>query len=59
MRDIIVRVRDVYGQRKVYPVCSDAKLFAEIAGTTTLTDNTLRRIRDLGFDIKIQQEELL
>ena len=50
---IQINVREIYGVRKAYPLCKDAMLFAEIAGTKTLTRNTLRRIKDLGYVIKI------
>jgi|TARA_R110002020_G_scaffold445843_1_gene657794 hypothetical protein len=50
--DITVQVRNVYGEDKVYPICSNAKLFAEIAGTKTLTRDALQRIKWLGVEIK-------
>ena len=34
---IKIEVRDVYGRQKIYPICENAKRFAHIAGTTTLT----------------------
>ncbi len=52
MNEITVRVREVYGHTKYYPECDSAKVFASIAGTTTLTEQTLRRIKRLGFDVK-------
>jgi hypothetical protein len=51
-KEIRVRVKDVYGTTKFYPECESAKVFASIAGTTTLTEETLRRIKRLGFDVK-------
>ena len=41
----------VYGEDKVYPVCDKAKTFASIAGTTTLTHNTLCLVERLGYEI--------
>jgi hypothetical protein len=46
---IVVEVRDVYGIPKVYPVCAKARLFAEIAGSKTLTHATLTRVESLGY----------
>ena len=51
-KEITVRVREVYGHAKYYPECDDAKVFASIAGTTTLTEQTLRRIMKLGYKVK-------
>jgi hypothetical protein len=50
---IHVRVMDVYGRRVVYPVCDKAKVFASIAGTTSLTETTLRCIKKLGYEIHV------
>jgi hypothetical protein len=50
--EVTVRVREVYGHAKYYPECDAAKVFASIAGTTTLTEQTLKRIKRLGFDVK-------
>jgi hypothetical protein len=54
---IHVRVMDVYGRQVVYPVCDKAQVFAAIAGTTSLTETTLRCIRKLGFDIHVIPNE--
>ena len=34
---ITVRVRNVYGNKTIYPVCDKAKIFAQLAGHSTLT----------------------
>jgi len=54
---IVVRVRNVYGNRTVYPVCDDAKLFARIAGHSTLTHNTIDLIKRLGYVVEVEQTE--
>lgn len=55
---ITVKLKDVYGNRLVYPVCPCAQYFADIAGTKTLSKFVLKRIADIGFDIHIEQETL-
>lgn len=52
MKEITIEVRDVYGHPKFYPHCEDAKVFASIAGTTTLTEANVRRIMKLGYKVK-------
>jgi hypothetical protein len=54
----VVEVRDVYGNRTVYPVCEKAKLFADLAGTKTLTHHAVIVIRKLGYTIEIKQKEV-
>ena len=55
---ITVRVRTIYGNRTVYPVCDKAKIFAQLAGHSTLTSATLDGIRRLGYLIEVQQERV-
>jgi hypothetical protein len=55
MKEITVEIRDVYGKTKFYPYCEDAKVFARIAGTTTLSEQNIRRIMQLGYKVKSLQ----
>ena len=55
---IKVKLKNVYGQDLVYPVCSKAKVFAQIAGTTTLTPETLSKIIFLGYEVKDEPTKL-
>ena len=52
---IIVSIKDVYGVRKIYPVCDTAKLFAELAGTITLTAQAVEVIKELGYEVEVHQ----
>lgn len=52
MQIVEVNLKSVYGETKAYPINEAAKIFANIAGTKTLTMQTLRSIRDLGYEIK-------
>lgn len=51
--NIKVSAKNVYGVTKVYPECEKAKLFAKIAGTTILTDQTLKLIGKLGYGMTL------
>lgn len=55
---IIVRITSNYGQRAVYPVCDTAIKLAALVGTKTFTDRALRQIKDLGYEVTVQQEVL-
>jgi len=57
-KTIIVRIKSVYGENKVYPVCREAETFAKIAGTTTLTMVTIKLIKDLGYTVSVQSEAI-
>jgi len=55
---IVIRIKDVFGKRTIYPVCDKAKLFAELAGTRTLTQMALLSIQKLGYEVKCEQVTL-
>jgi hypothetical protein len=48
---ITIQTRTNYGTESHYPVCEKAQSFAQIAGTKTLTVQTLKLIQMLGYDI--------
>lgn len=48
---IRVTVRSVYGKPAIYPACPAAETFARIAGSKTLTQETVRAIKSLGIAV--------
>lgn len=54
---ITILAKDVYGERKYYPMCEKAHLFAKIAGTKTLTKPVLKHILELGFELRYHQTQ--
>lgn len=52
MKVVEVNLKSVYGEVKAYPANEAAQLFADIAGTKTLTMEALRKIQALGYEIK-------
>lgn len=52
--EIIINIRDVYGNAVAYPVCEKAKLFANLCGTKTLTVMALANIARLGYEVVCQ-----
>ena len=57
--EITILRKDQYGRWVYHPVCDKAKVFANIAGTKTVTLETVRRIKELGYKINIQHEEVV
>lgn len=55
---IVVQIKSVYGNETVYPVCQKATLFAKLARTKTLTNDTLAYIKALGYRIEVKQNEV-
>ena len=58
MKAIKVTIKHVYGERLIYPVDDQAKLFAAIAGTKTLTGKTLELIKRLGYVVEVETVKL-
>lgn len=56
---VIVQIKNVYGEEKIYPVCESAKAFAAIAGTRTLTLQTMTQIKRLGYSVEVSQTSAL
>jgi len=56
---IVVRVKQVYGNDTIYPVCDRAKLFADLLGQKSLTFADMRIIQAMGFNVTIEQPQPL
>lgn len=52
---ITVRLTQQYGQQVVMPACRTSELFAQIAGTKTLTKPTIDLVKQLGYEIRVEQ----
>lgn len=55
---VVVTVKNIYGRQTIYPVCWRAKIFAQIAGDKTLTPQTVGLIKDLGYQINVNQPQV-
>ena len=55
---LIVTVKNVYGNELIYPANSVAQIFADIARQQTLSRETLRLAKSLGYTVEIKQPEL-
>lgn len=50
-----VEIKEVYGNKTIYPINQEAQLLARIAGTKTLTASTVDLAKKLGFTFEIVQ----
>lgn len=55
---ILVRIRNVYGNETIYPVCESARKFTELTGKKTLSRSDVAVIKSLGFTVTIEAQEL-
>ena len=56
--NIKVKLKNVYGNDLIYPVCDKAKAFAAIAGKKTLTKYDISEIQFLGYMVNVVSESL-
>lgn len=55
---ITVTIKQVYGVDNIYPVCPQAHLLARLANTKTLTRDSIKTIKALGYEVVIEQPSL-
>lgn len=48
-----VEIRTVYGNDLIYPVCDDAKTFAQLMRAKTFTREQIKLITQLGYAFEI------
>ena len=53
-----VKVKNVYGEDKYYPDCDRSLALAQIAGTKTLTKQTMRQAYRLGLVFELRSDAL-
>ena len=57
--NITVRVKDVYGQRRIYPACNTSKLLLSKTPTRlTVDERQIDTSKKLGYTIIIEAERL-
>ena len=55
---ITVKIKNVFGTDKIYPVCDKAKTFSRLTETKTLTSYAINNIKALGYTIEVQAQTL-
>ena len=56
--ELKVKVKDVYGQRLVYPACSLSRSFAALIQCKTLTPSAMNEIKSMGYTFTVETPEL-
>lgn len=55
-KQILVSIKTVFGKDVVLPVCPASVAFAQIAGSNTLSKQTITLIQSLGYNVKVKQD---
>lgn len=48
-----IEVKQVYGVERIYPINDTARLLADLIGQKTLSHDKLRKLRELGYAIRV------
>jgi hypothetical protein len=57
-KTIIVKRKGSWGNEWIYPVCKNAKLFANISGKKTLLPRVIDCVKALGYQVKQPSEDI-
>lgn len=55
-QELTVKAAAQYGRIVIKPICEKSVILAKIAGTQTLTENTINLAKQLGYTFKVIQE---
>jgi len=56
--NLTVKIKNVYGIPRIYPVCDKAQLFALISGNKTLLPIDIELIKKLGYKLTTESEAI-
>jgi len=51
--EILVEIKDQFGNEVIHPACDTSRLLARLAGTVTLTPEARAIIKQLGYSIAV------
>ena len=54
--DLYVELKTNYGNQTIYPYCESTKTFCSMLGQTTLTEQDIKHIKSLGYDVHVVQK---
>ena len=55
---LIVKIKNIYGVERVYPVCEKSQIFARITGLKTLQPTVIKEIEKLGYKLETKGQKL-
>jgi len=56
--EIKLILKTVYGEKRYYPACGNAKIFTDMLRMKTLTPSAISFIRELGYDVTFVHEAI-
>jgi len=56
--EITVKIKNVYGNDLIYPICDTAIMLASLTGKKTFTAEHIETIKKLSYEVTVQSEVL-
>jgi len=56
-RELLVKLKTVFGRDLIYPICNDSKLICELLNVKTLNDYQIRKLTALDYRLAFNQED--
>lgn len=58
MTTITVSIKNVYGNRTIYPDCDVSHKLVDLIGAKTFTSRAIDQLKGLGYTFIVKQEEI-
>lgn len=58
MTNLTVSVKNVYGNRTIYPFCDISHKLADLIGAKTFTSRAIDQLKGLGYVFTVKHEEI-
>lgn len=58
MTTLTVEIKNVYGNRTVYPACDTSHKLADLIGAKTFTARAIDQLKGLGYTFTVKTETL-
>jgi len=56
--ELKVKIKNVFGNKTIYPNCDRSKLLAEFKKQKTLTEEDISILRELGYSFTVESEQI-
>lgn len=58
MTNLTVSVKNVYGNRTIYPACGTSHKLADLIGAKTFTSRAIDQLKGLGYTFTVKHETI-
>lgn len=53
-KDLRLLVKNVYGQRRIYPACEKSMVLAKMLGSKSIPEYQIDYLKELGYEVKLE-----